>query len=263
MSVPHKDSALAEDADDPTVRIGVLAAAHRKPTSVERDKPLEYAIGIMQKNYYSQLPVTDTGSLVGAISWESIGRELAHAPYSKLVSDCMDDLEVVPVVHIETPLLDVVEKIENTMYVLIRGRNEEISGIVTASDIAGQFKRLAEAFLGIREIELRLRRLICGKFQPDELKKSANRAGDKKRINRPEDLMLGNFITLLDDSGHWSQLGVASNKNYFIERLKAVNTIRRTVMHFNPNGLTAQDMETLRQFADFLSELVSEGQSNT
>ena len=258
MSAPPNDCVLVEDPGDLTIRIDVLEASQKKPTSVERDRPLEYATGIMQKNYYSQLPVMDAGNLVSAISWESVGRGLAKASGSKLVGDCMVDAEVIP---IDAPLLSAVERIKSTMYVLVRGKNGEISGIVTASDIADQFKRLAEQFLAIQEIERRLRRLIGETFGPEELKKSAQGKRERKRINGPGDLTLGNFCRLLDDRDRWDRLQLkVDDRERFVSRLESVRTIRNNVMHFRLYGPAPEDTETLEEpFVISLRGLESKG----
>ncbi len=256
MSATQRDNGLAEDPGGLTIRIDVLAASQKELTSVERDEPLGYAIDIMQNCSYSQLPVMHAGRLAGAISWESIGRGLAQATGSKLVGDCMVDAEVI---SIDAPLLDAVERIKDTMYVLVRGKNGEISGIVTAWDIADQFKKLAEQFLAIQEIERSLRRLVEGKFSPEELKKSAQGRREKERIQCPDDLSLGNFCNLFDDSAHWNRLKLKVDKERFASRLDSIRCIRNRVMHFRLNSPAQEDTERLQQFVDCLRELVGQG----
>ena len=94
---------------DPTVRIGVLEAANRKPTSVKPDEDLSVATTKMQMNDFSQLPVmSGERSLKGIVSWESIGRRITLGQHCTLVKDCMDEAEQI---GIDAPLLDAAEGI--------------------------------------------------------------------------------------------------------------------------------------------------------
>ena len=52
----------------------------------------------------------------------------------------------------EAPLLDAIGDISEHGYVLVRGTNREIKGIVTGSDIAHQFLHLASPFLLIEKL---------------------------------------------------------------------------------------------------------------
>ena len=64
----------SDESVDPTVRIGTLEAANRKPTSVKPDNPLKVATTLMQLSDFSQLPVmTGEYNVKGVISWKSIG----------------------------------------------------------------------------------------------------------------------------------------------------------------------------------------------
>ena len=210
----------------------------------------------MEDRDYSQLPVMAGDSLKGAITWESIGKKLAKSPDSKLVSDCVVEAKEV---SIDTSLLEAVTLIEYAAYVLVRGKDERIAGIVTASDIAVQFKQHAEAFLAIREIELRLRRLIRRKFNRKELKETASGRREKQRIKGPDDLTVGNFCSLFEDAERWGRLKLNVCHDCFSKSLDSVRIIRNSVMHFNPNGLAPEDLETLRQFVISLRDLVTEG----
>src|SRR6516164_3223002 len=59
---------------DPTFRISKLAAANRKPTSIDPNETVEQAITLMLASDFSQLPVmTSVRDVKGIISWSSIG----------------------------------------------------------------------------------------------------------------------------------------------------------------------------------------------
>lgn len=56
-------------------------------------------------------------------------------------------------------LLSAIGIIAEHQYVLVRGPDQKISGIVTASDLSLQFQQLAELFLLLGEIENHVRRV--------------------------------------------------------------------------------------------------------
>ena len=127
--------------EDPTVRIGDLAAAKRKPTTVAPDASLSTATTLMLLNDYSQLPVmTGERTVKGVISWQSMGVREALGRECKFVRDCMGSAKEI---GIKAPLFEAVREISEHGYVLVRGEAEEITGIVTASDVVDQFEQLA------------------------------------------------------------------------------------------------------------------------
>ena len=137
-----------QEPDEPIVRIGVLPAAHNAPTGVEWDEPLWHAIETMQKHDYSQLPVMSGPLLKGAITWESIGKKLAECPDSQWVRECMDEANVA--CH-DTPLLDAVDIIESTGYVLVIDGDNRITGIVTASELPSSLSELPRHFSSLEK----------------------------------------------------------------------------------------------------------------
>ena len=166
-------SRALEGPDDPTVRIGALAAANKVPSAVKPDEALEVATTVMQMKDFSQLPVmVNERDVKGVITWRSIGNRLALGHDCNLVRDCMDPVKEI---SIAAPLFDAIGDISEHGYVLVRGSDRKITGIVTSSDVVNQFRQLAGPFLGIGEIEGHLRRLIHRKFTVAELKKSLAR----------------------------------------------------------------------------------------
>ena len=244
-----------EGPDDPTVRIGALEAANRPPTFVNPNKPLTTATTLMQLKDYSQLPVLDGKSyrnIKGVISWRSIGSRIALGNECNLVRDCMDPAKEMPS---EAPLLDAIGDISEHGYVLVRGTNREIKGIVTGSDIAHQFLHLASPFLLIGEIEGHLRSLVQGKFTIDQLRESSSNHEGGHTISGSADLTLGDYCHLLQNPEYWQLLDVNIDREQFIDNLDAVRKVRNDVMHFDPEGLAPEDSTTLHLFAKFFRNL--------
>ena len=179
----------AEEQIDPTVRIGAIEAANRKPTTVDLNSPLSVATTLMQTNDFSQLPVMQGEREVkGIITWKSIGTKLSLGHECELVRDCMNP--IAPEVQIEAPLFSAIGDISQHGYILVRGHDRVITGILTSSDLSDQFVQLAGPFLSLGEIEGYLRSLVDRKFTIDEMREALGHSGGEPPVSGPEDLTL-------------------------------------------------------------------------
>ena len=255
-SEAHDVAAGPSGPSDPTHRIGSLEAANRVPISVNPNDLRNKATTIMQIHDYSQLPVMNGEREVrGIISWESIGTRLSLGQECGFVRQCMDPAKVLSVT---VPLLEAIAPIAEYGYVLVRGGEEKITGIVTASDISLQFMQLAGPFLFVGEIEGHLRHLIHGKFTLEQLQK-ASVSEEGRSVEGAADLTLGGYCHLLGNRDNWELLGLNFDRKEFVKHLDAARTIRNNVMHFNPDGLSEDDTRELRDIARFFENLVRMG----
>src|SRR5262245_17329689 len=127
---------------DPTFRISKLAAANRKPTSINPNEPVKQAITIMLASDFSQLPVmTSARDVKRIISWASIGSRLAVGKKGRYVYQLMDRHHEI---RSDMSLFQANPRIVQYQYVLIRGSDKRITGIVTATDLSLRFQQLAE-----------------------------------------------------------------------------------------------------------------------
>lgn len=240
----------------PTIRIEILDAAKSELISVKPDAPLNVATTIMQLKDFSQLPVMQNERDVkGVVSWKSISARILFGRDCEFVRHCMDPAQII---DIATPLLDAVDIIQRHDYVLVRDKTKTITGIITASDVAQEFMQLTTQFLLIREIEGRLRHLIKGKFAAEQLSAS-QKVGSAKPIEGPTDMTFGGYIRLLQKEEHWNRLGLSIDRKEFLKRLDSVREIRNEVMHFDPEGLDAEQKRKLEEFAKFFRYLESIG----
>ena len=241
---------------DPTHRIGSLDAANNKPMGVPPDRPLFAATTIMQLHDFSQLPVMSSEHTVsGIVSWNSIGARLAIGRECTYVRDCMDPhVEV----SVTTPLFEAIATIAEHGYVLIRGQDHRITGIVTATDLSLQFMQLAGPFLFVGEIEGHLRHLIHGKFTLEQLRE-ASVSEESVKIEGSGDLTLGGYCRLLENKENWDSLNLNVDRVEFVKHLDEVRRIRNDVMHFNPDGLSEEETKKLRDIARFFENLVRIG----
>ena len=249
-----KGITASDEPIEPTVRIGAIDAANRKPVSVSPHAPISVATTIMQSHDFSQLPVMESEyNVKGVISWKSIGISLSLGRDREFVRDCMDTL--FPEIPINTPFSESIRHIVQYGYVLVRDERKRISGIVTSSDLAHQFDHLAGPFLTLGEIEGYLRSLVHRKFTVDELNESLSGSGGKQTVSNPEELTLGGYRQLLGREKFWNRLNLNLDRKEFVKQLDWVREKRNDVMHFDPDGLEPEDVEKLEKFAKLFRNL--------
>jgi predicted transcriptional regulator len=238
---------------DPTYRIGRLESANSPPVSVNPDSTLQQVVTLMLTNDFSQLPVmTGTRDVKGVVSWKTIGSRLSLKKDCVTARDCMEPAHVV---SIEESLFSAIEIIAAHDYVLVKGTDQQISGIITASDFNEQFRKLAEPFLLVGEIENGIRRMLHGKFTVTELKAACDPDGNSDKVEGVADLTFGDYIRLIQEEGQWKKLKLEIDRVEFIKRLDKIRELRNDVMHFDPDGLEPEDLATLTEFAQFLKRL--------
>lgn len=157
-------------------------------------------------------------------------------------------------VSADTSLFAAIGAIVENQYVLVRDRENRISGIVTTSDLSLQFQQLAEPFLLLGEIENHLRRLIDGKFTADEVR-AVRDPGDERVVQSVADLTFGEYQRMLEHPDRWSKLRLNIERASFIQQLDRVREIRNEVMHFDPDVTADEELLTLRRFVRFLQML--------
>ena len=208
----------------------------------------------MQTNDFSQLPVMQNDyDVKGIISWKSIGTRLALGHECQVVRDCMTTHA--PEIHIGAPLVSAIGDISQHGYVLVRGEDRTITGIVTSSDVAHQFMQLAGPFLNIGEIEGYLRSLVHRKFTVDEMQEALPASSGDRPVSGPEDLTLGGYCQLLGQEELWKRLNLNLDRKEFVKQLHWVREKRNDIMHFDPEGLGPEDITKLESLAMFFRNL--------
>ena len=172
------------------------------------------------------------------------------------VRECMD--ESVQEISIEAPLFDAFGSISKHGYLLVRGKDKAVTGIVTETDVSEQFVHLAGPFLLIGEIEGHLRQLIHGQFTVEEMRSTSESEGGRA-ISGSADLTFGGYCRLLSKPEYWERLNLGVDRGQFVEHLETVRKIRNDVMHFDPDGLSPEDERMLRGVARFLETLIRKG----
>ena len=246
--------ARASGVDDPVLRVRMLPAANRKPVAVNRDDPVDKALSLMAMHDYSQLPATqDLRSVDGMISWRSILLARTKGVEPTRVGQCTERHEEV---RAEDPLLTAFQKIVDHEAVLVRGEENRITGIVTATDLSVMFREQTEPFLLLSEIENQLRRLLDGHFSTEELEAAKDPADREREVENVTDLTFGECTHLLEKPEHWERLGVGLDRKTFVTQLIETGRIRNEVMHFYPDGLLPDELQRLRDVRRLLQRVL-------
>jgi hypothetical protein len=112
----------------------------------------------------------------------------------------------------DASLVSAIGIIAEHQYVLVRGHDQKISGIVTASDLSLQFQQMAEPFLLLGEIENHLWLVISQKFTPTELKSAKDPADMKRIVSSSADLTSGEYKRLLENPERWDKLNITVDR---------------------------------------------------
>ncbi len=255
------DDVVAEQpALDPTIRITAIAAAHRKPHALPPDATLTQALTLMRMDGLDHLLISHetstergTSDVRGVLTWRSAALKGAADQNDVRVNHVMDISR--PEIRIDDPLFRAMEPIARYGFVLVRGIDQTITGIITANDFALEFDRLARPFLMIGEIEGYLRKLIRGRFTPDELKAVMPESAIDDQVG-PGDMTFGGYVRLLEREGNWNRLELKYvDRGEFIKHLDWLRTKRNDIMHFNPDGLEQEEANEIERLTEFFRSL--------
>jgi CBS domain-containing protein len=212
-------SAGSPGLSDPTYRISKLAAANNPPVRIPPDSLVEEAVTLMLANDFSQLPVmTSDRDVKGIISWTSIGTRLVLGRSGKYVRELMDGHQEISA---DISLFQAIPIIVQHYYVLVRGNDNRIVGILTASDLNTQFQQLAEPFLLLGEIENHIRRILDGRFTTNELGSARDPRDGERKVADVSGLTFGEYIRLLENEDRWKKLAISIDRATFCKHWMA------------------------------------------
>ena len=236
-------------------RINVLKSANIKPISVKPDDDIEYAISIMISKNYSQLPVMQNDRNVkGVINWKTIAlnnNDKKETKVNKYMERAIIEYE-------ESSLFDVIDKIQDNDYILVKDKNDLIIGIVTSYDLSEHFSKIAEPFLLIGKCEYLIRKIIHCKFTEEELRECKNNNDNERNVSNINDLTFGEFKRLLEKNDNWKKLSTKIDKIYFIKCMDKTRIIRNDIMHFDPNVTNNDIINDIREFNRLLLKIAKE-----
>jgi hypothetical protein len=248
---PDVVDATDRSLPDVSLTVGSLPSANLGVEKVSPQDSLETAQSLMMRNDFSQLAImAGPRDLRGAVSWESIAQARIRNPQAGLQEAVING----EVVRNDDDLLAQIPRIVDAGFVFVQARDKQITGIVTTADLSHQFAILAKPFFILAEIERRLRRIVDGAFDSEELQAVVDPA-DARQVKSAEDLTLGEYVRLLEDPERWPRLGWALDRKVFIGGLHQVRITRNDVMHFSPDPLDMDQVVALENFVKWLRKL--------
>ncbi|WP_049575693.1 CBS domain-containing protein [Nonomuraea sp. SBT364] len=240
-----------EDAPDLpaiTLRVGLLESANKGVVRVRAEDGISIAHTKMLSGKFSQLAVVDENDiLLGAVSWESIGKAAMRKTALRTVSDVID--RAAASVDHHQDLLSQVTEIYNRGFVFVCDSDKRVIGIITAADLTQQFGQLARPFVLVEEAERRLRRRADEVFSLDELRATARRPA---KVSSANDLTFGAYKHLLASPAHWDRMEWPLDHALFLELLEVMRGVRNELMHFAPDPLDAETLDRVEGFIEML-----------
>jgi len=253
---PFEEDPTQADADPKCVSAFSLEqlVAHKGPlVKVTAESKLSKALALMLANDYSQLPVMANDRCVkGVINWKTIGSKNALGVKCEYVKDYM---ERAVIMSSEESIFSAAASVSISSYVLVRGRDGTIHGIVTAVDFSEQFLALGEPFWLVGEIENSIRKLLQGKFTDDELAKAKHPKDENRIVKSINDLTFGEYLKLIEKPSSWQKLNLNLDRAVIVQGLQDVLEIRNRIMHFSPEGCSKIELEKLRAYFQFFDRL--------
>ncbi|MEV0261956.1 CBS domain-containing protein [Streptomyces sp. NPDC050617] len=238
--------------------VGNLPSANAPVDFVTPADTLANAQTRMMLKEFSQLPVLDdNGRMLGAVSWTSIGGALMFSPDATLADATVTAPEVPATEH----LLDCISLIEKHGFVLVRNDAHRVCGIVTPSDIAGEFRSRVSPFVLIEEVEQRLRRIVDRRLDIEHIRACIAKR-NKKKASLAEDataLTLGNYPHLFRDPAAWEHAGLPLDQNHFTGALEQCAELRNDLMHFSPDPIGQAQIDFLNGLLGLLRKLDASG----
>ncbi|MCS7470040.1 CBS domain-containing protein, partial [Stieleria sp. ICT_E10.1] len=237
--------------ENPTYRVSHFASARKAVVTVLPDDSISQVTTVMLMKDFDQMPVMRTTREVkGVVSWKSIAQAKASGKPSELATHCMTQPQII---EQGDSMFEAVDRVLKYGCVLVRNQKREISGIITAHDVAKSFHELAKPYLLVGEIERLLRNLIANHFTQKDIR--SVKKDDDREINDVTDLTFGQYRRLLENPANWERLSINVERSYFIARLEEIRIARNEVMHFDPEGLVPEQKRQLWEFANFLHNI--------
>lgn len=97
------------------------------------------------------------------------------------------------------------------------------------------------------------------KYTIDVIKQVCDPGRPNDEIQGISDLTLGEYLRLLENPERWDKLGLPVDREQFCKELHGVRQIRNNIMHFDPDELSLEDIESLRRFVRLMQELAEVG----
>jgi CBS domain-containing protein len=259
----ESEEALPSAALPQRLLLGDIPSARRGLVSVGPGTPLPQATFLMRTKGVAQVPVT-TGmaQIHGVVTWGSVAK-MYEAGKQPTLDNAMEK-DSLPVADTRQEFFSALPVIREHGYLLVRGDDGCLSGIITAADVTDRFEGAARPFFIVGEIESLLRRCLGTALDEETIKSVQTNKKPEHRTGQVSDLMFGDYLRLLDGGQTKTSLAEAADANWealkwpnmpreqFIGRLKRVKDIRNRIAHFDEKPLPQEMLDELTTFAKLL-----------
>ncbi|MEU4209176.1 CBS domain-containing protein [Streptomyces sp. NPDC026206] len=269
---PQSDDA-AEDEPLPSgalprrLLIGDLPSARDGVHCVHANAALTQATFLMRRQGCDQVPVT-TGmtALHGVVTWRSLALMYERRKEPTLENAMQQDS--LPTADVRDEFFGCLPTLREQGYLLVRGEDGALCGIVTQAHVVDRFESAARPFFLLGDIESLLRRWLGATLSTDAVKAVQTTKKAEQRTGKVEDLVFGDYVRLLDGEQkktamaqladlNWTALGCESlDRVQFVRHLQRVQAIRNRIAHFDAEPLPPESMRELTAFAALLRDYV-------
>ncbi|MFF0202712.1 CBS domain-containing protein [Streptomyces sp. NPDC005017] len=257
------DEALPSHSLPQRLLLGDIPSARRGLVSVGPGTPLSQTTFLMRTKGLSQIPVTTGMAQVhGVVTWGSVAK-MYEAGKPATLDNAMEK-DSLPVHDARQEFFAALPVIREHGYLLVRGDDGCLSGIVTAADVTDRFEGAARPFFIVGEIESLLRRCLGAALDTETVKAVQTNKKPEHRTGQVSDLMFGDYLRLLDGDQTKQSLAERADRNWaalkwpnmpreqFIGLLKRVKDIRNRIAHFDEKPLPQEMLDELTTFANVL-----------
>ncbi|MDX2644326.1 CBS domain-containing protein [Streptomyces sp. PA03-1a] len=263
-----EEEALPSHALPQRILLGDLPSARRGVRCVGPGHTLAQTTYLMRTRGLAQVPVT-TGmaAIHGVVTWRSVAK-MYELGKDHTLDNAMEK-DSVPVADARQELFVSLPTVKEHGYVLVRGDDGCLSGIVTTADVTDRFEGAARPFFIVGEIESLLRRCLGAALDREAVRAVQTNKKPEHRSGLVSDLMFGDYLKLLDGDQakqamaaqadqNWAALNwKAMDRTQFVGHLKRVKDIRNRIAHFDEKPLPEQQVRELTTFAKLLRDFVS------
>ncbi|MFG2722081.1 CBS domain-containing protein [Streptomyces sp. NPDC048416] len=264
----ESEEALPSAALPQRLLLGDIPSARRGLVSVGPGTPLPQTTFLMRTKGVAQVPVT-TGmaQIHGVVTWGSVAK-MYEAGKQPTLDNAMEK-DSLPVADTRQEFFSALPVLREHGYLLVRGDDGCLSGLVTAADVTDRFEGAARPFFIVGEIESLLRRCLGAALDEDTIKAVQTNKKPEHRTGLVSDLMFGDYLKLLDGEQTKTALAERADANWkalkwanmpreqFIGRLKRVKDIRNRIAHFDEKPLPREMIDELTTFAKLLRAFVA------
>ncbi|MFE6829185.1 CBS domain-containing protein [Streptomyces sp. NPDC057690] len=262
------EEALPSAALPQRLLLGDIPSARRGLVSVGPGTPLAQTTFLMRTKNVAQIPVT-TGlaQIHGVVTWGSVAK-MYEAGKQPTLDNAMEK-DSLPVADTRQEFFSALPIIREHGYLLVRGDDGCLSGIVSAADVTDRFEGAARPFFIVGEIESLLRRCLGTALDEETVKAVQTNKKPEHRSGQVSDLMFGDYLRLLDGDQPKAALAERADANWealkwpnmpreqFISRLRQVKDIRNRIAHFDEKPLPQELLRELTTFAKLLRAFVA------